>query len=478
MNILFIAAEATPLVKIGGLADVVGSMPKALKQFGHDIRILLPNYNVLHIHSDVNMEKTSEIDDFIINVSGNAEKFSLYIVEQYSDLKYYLLNNTMLSNSDNIYDSNELKRFLLFSKGAVELLHQLDWQPDIIHCHDWHTALIPMWLRESKWKGVTIFTIHNLAYQGFFDREFLAKNNLERYWKYKHHCFSELPLNFLCQGIMHADVLTTVSENYASEILQSEYGMGLDCLLRDRQKSFYGIINGIDYEVYNPEIDQHLAATFSISNLEGRSINKAALQEIVGLPVDLNIPVIGMVSRLDEQKGFDLVVAGLSSLIDRNNIQVIVLGRGQEYYRNMMKELTHKYPKNLVTWTDFDEPLARLIYGGCDIFLMPSRFEPCGLGQLIAMRYGAIPVVRHTGGLVDTVIDLSPDLSNGTGFVFTDYSVEAMVNAIKRAINTYAEKRHWRSVIQRIMSQDFSWQNSARKYEDMYKLATEHKKNG
>jgi len=471
MRILFVAAESTPLVKIGGLADVVGSLPKALTHLGHDVRVMLPRYGVI----DINGKMQSVIDDLYVEMPEGKSPFTLQLADSFGEIIFYLVDNPEFSSSDKVYGPDELRHFLLFDKAVVKLLPELEWEPDVVHCHDWHTALVPMWLKECGWKGVTVFSIHNLAYQGFFDNLFLKTYDLERYWRHEHHCFAELPLNFLCQGIIWADMVTTVSENYAREIVTAEHGMGLDCLLRDRQDRFKGIINGIDYEVYNPDNDCYIPANFNISNLERRIINKSELQRTVGFPAEPNLPVIGMVSRLDEQKGFDLVVDSIPFLMESTNIQIVVLGKGLDHYQSMLQKLVDRYPQRLALWTSFDEASAHLIYAGCDIFLMPSRFEPCGLGQLIAMRYGAVPVVRHTGGLVDTVTDLSPDLDTGTGFVFEDYNTQAMISAIQRATNSYIENKWWQQVMQRIMSQDFSWQNSARKYDVLYQNTTELK---
>jgi starch synthase len=464
LKILFVAAESAPVVKVGGLADVVGSLPKALIRLGHDVRVILPRYGVIDISGS-----KAVVDNSYVEMQGKENIFTLQVANGFGDIVFYLIDNPQFSRSGGVYDADELKRFLMFDKVTVRLLPELSWQPDIIHCHDWHTALVPMWLKEAGWKGVTVFTIHNLAYQGFFDNRFLITYDLAKYWQYKHHCFDELPLNFLCQGIMWADTVTTVSENYAREIVLPEHGMGLDCLLRDRKDKFKGIINGIDYEVYNPDTDRYISATFNESNLERRTINKTALQKIVGFQAEERLPVMGMVSRLDEQKGFDLIVNSLPYLIENTGAQMVVLGRGQDHYQSLLLELAGKYPDRLAVLTNFNEALAHLIYAGCDMFLMPSLFEPCGLGQLIAMRYGAVPIVRHTGGLVDTVTDLSDDLSTGTGFVFRDYNSQSMIGAIQRAINSYIEnKGGWQQVMQRIMSQDFSWQNSARKYDALY----------
>ena len=284
---------------------------------------------------------------------------------------------------------------------------------------------------------------------------------------------SELPFNFMSQGIVWADMITTVSENYAREILTPEYGAGLEHLLCFRRDRLMGIINGIDYEEYNPSTDCFIAANYDCKSLERRLINKTTLQKQVGLREDSTIPLMGMVSRLDEQKGLDIVIESLPILFEQMNVQMIILGRGREHYQYLLREAADRYPQKLAVFNEFDDALAHLIYAGCDIFLMPSRFEPCGLGQLIAMRYGAIPLVRYTGGLVDTVENLSTNLGKGSGFVFKEHDVQAMLLVMRRALNSYKQKKVWNQIMQRVMSLDFSWQNSARKYEAVYKKLLE-----
>jgi len=280
----------------------------------------------------------------------------------------------------------------------------------------------------------------------------------------------------MTQGILWADVVTTVSETYAREIVTPAYGDGLDEILRYRDDNLIGILNGIDYDEYDPLNDPLIPARYDLSTLHKRTTNKLALQERFGLPKSMEMPVVGMVSRLDEQKGFDILFDGLDSLIKDTKMQLIILGRGSDYYHDLLKQAASRYPRNIAALLVFDDALAHLVYAGCDMFLMPSKFEPCGLGQMVAMRYGAIPIVRHTGGLADTVQDLVPDLSEGTGFVFMDYSAEAVVTAVHRARSAYYEQKEaWHSVMQRIMALDFSWQNSAQKYESVYHRALELK---
>jgi len=470
MRILFVAAEIAPLVKVGGLADVIGSLPKALNRLGHDVRVMIPKYGTIDL---VGCKATPVVDEFELSVAGMVERVSLEMLTLENALKVYLVDNEDFRKVREPYGEGELERFLLFCVAVVDILPRMGWQPEIVHCHDWHTGLIPLGLKAAGGRYVSFFTIHNLAYQGNFDASFLANYGLEKWWRLSSPAVSEPPLNFLGAGILWADVVTTVSETYAREILTAEYGEGLDYLLRRRQDRLFGIVNGLDYKEYNPLTDPFLVANYDVGSLDKRLINKLALQEKVGLPKDAEVPLIGMVSRLDDQKGLDIVTESFASLFQRAGVQMVVLGKGKERYHTLLRQAAMAYPQCLAVVIAFDEPLARLIYGGCDMFLMPSRFEPCGLGQLIAMRYGALPIVRHTGGLAETVENLADDLSVGTGFAFYEYSAKALLEAIETAVNAYKNKQAWRKAMSRAMSRDFSWQASAQKYESLYRRALE-----
>ncbi|OGO61039.1 MAG: hypothetical protein A2Z36_00305 [Chloroflexi bacterium RBG_19FT_COMBO_48_23] len=472
MNVLFVAAEATPLVKVGGLADVIGSLPKALIERGHDVRVIMPRYGIIKADE---FPVIPVIDNLNIEVMKTTKQVSLKLTELGSGVKVYLLDSDEFYNSTEVYGKDELRRFFLFCRAILDILPELDWQPDIIHCHDWHTALIPLWLKKNGSHYASIFTIHNLAYQGFFDGNFLVDVGLENDWQLRPAGAPDPPLNFMSQGILWADVVTTVSETYASEILTPEYGVGLDYLLRYRQGRLFGIVNGLDYDEFNPAADAFIPTKYDISTIDKRIGNKLALQKRAGFIEDATVPLVGMVSRLDEQKGLDILTAGFDPLFQNTEVQLVILGKGREGYHDLLRQAVSRYPQKLAVFIDFDDALARLIYAGCDMFLMPSRFEPCGLGQLISMRYGAVPIVHHTGGLVDTVQELAQDLSKGSGFVFQDYDSGAMLTAIQRAVNSY-KKKAWQNVMRRIMALDFSWQASARKYEALYRKALEFNK--
>ncbi len=379
----------------------------------------------------------------------------------------YLVEDDDYFGTEKIYTQDELERFLFFSLSIPSIISQLDLRPDIIQCHDWHTALVPLWLKKAKMKLPCIFTIHNLAYQGSFDQQFLSDSGLSSVWQEYIPVSAPRPsLNFMSQGILLADIVTTVSPTYASEILTPQYGEGLEQLLNYRRNELYGIVNGIDYDEYNPATDPYLERNYDSTTIGRRADNKLALQRKSGLPQNSDIPLFGMVSRLEEQKGIDLLLQAIEPFITETRAQLVILGEGREHYHRLLAEAALKYPERLSVFVANDEGLARLIYGGSDIFLMPSRFEPCGLGQLIAMRYGAIPVVRHTGGLVDTVKDVAE--GNGNGFVFQDYTALEMLEAIRRAEDSFYHRNEWQKLMRHNMKLDFSWKASARKYEEIY----------
>lgn len=468
MRILFVASEAVPLAKVGGLADVIGSLPRALIGLGHDVRVVIPKYGSIN---ERQYSLTTVKNKFEIAMMTKTEPAILKQTILKGKLPVYMIENNQYFGGEGVYGQNDLERFLFFPRAVFELLPQLDWQPEIIHCHDWHTALAVMWLNKARYPCTTVFTIHNLAYQGAFDKAFLVKSSLKKEWDDYPVGAPNPSLNFMSQGILWADLVTTVSETYAKEILTPEYGEGLDSLLRYRQKDLLGIVNGIDNEEYNPETDPYIEANYSSFNVDKKILNKLALQKRANLPQDIEIPLIGIVQRLDEQKGLDILEKAADTILQETKAQLVILGKGRDYYEGMLRRMAAKYPQQVALFIAFDNPLAHLIYAGCDMFLMPSRFEPCGLGQLIAMRYGALPIVRHTGGLVDTVAELTPDLGKGSGFVFKDYTSEALIAAVKKGVEDFRNKKAWCQAMQRVMGIDFSWRVSAMKYEAAYRRA-------
>ena len=466
MRILFVASEAFPLAKIGGLADVTSSLAIALQESGHEPCLVLPRYG--SIEAPLQDIPGGEV---AVSFMGHHEQVALKTATLKGRVPVYLLENDRHFGTGEIYDENELERFLLFSRVIPGVISQLDLRPDIIHCHDWHTSLVLLWLRNAGMRVPGVFTIHNLAYQGSFDRQFLLRSGLSSLWQeHLPVCAPEPGLNFISQGILLADVVTTVSPTYASEILTPQYGEGLERLLSYRHNDLCGIVNGIDYDEYNPASDPHLARNYDSTALEGRAENKLALQRRSGLAQDPEIALFGMVSRLEEQKGIDLLLQAIDPFITETRAQLVILGQGREHYHKLLTAAALKHPRRLSVFIANDERLAHLIYSGSDIFLMPSRFEPCGLGQLIAMRYGAVPVVRRTGGLADTVEDIAE--GNGNGFVFQNYTVREMLEAIKRAEESFYHRAEWQDLMRRNMKLDFSWKASARRYEEVYLRAS------
>jgi len=465
LKILFVASEAAPLAKAGGLADVAGSLPRALRRLGHDVRLLIPQYYGL----DSRYPLKPVISDFSLAFEHDTASINIIDIK---GVPVYLLDNRHYFGTRDIY-SNDLERFYFFSRAVFEMLPALDWQPDIVHCHDWLTALLVLWQKKAAQPYKHVFSIHNLAYQGNFDASFRYYSLLKKEWENTPRDTPPLPLTFMSPAVLWADLITTVSQTYAREITTPEYGSGLDRLLRYRQDKLTGIVNGLDMEDWDPQKDSLLPLNYSAGDLHNRIFDKIALQRVTGLPVDSEIPLIGMVQRLDEQKGLDILGQGVDRLLRESGAQLVIVGKGRDNYERLLGEITARYPRQAAGMVAFEEPLAHLVYAGSDIFLMPSRFEPCGLGQLIAMRYGAIPVVRHTGGLVDTIPGFNADLTTGNGFVFHDYSAEALVSAVSRAIEAYKNQDRWKTAVKRIMQLDFSWNTSAREYEKVYRRVCE-----
>ncbi len=476
LKILFLAAEAVPFAKVGGLADVAGSLPKAIRSLGHDVRLMMPRYGT--IHSDqFDLEKIGE--PFHIPLGRGKEYVHLISGTMDGGVPVYLLwNDLYFSSRDRVYGfEDDAQRFTVFGRSALAALRLLDWKPDVIHANDWHTGLVPTWLNVTGWKDpfyrdlATLFTIHNLTYQGISGRLILTFAQMEEV----KHLSVEPPgdVNWMAQGIAHADLISTVSKRYAQEILTPEIGMGLDPLLRERQKRLFGVLNGIDYEEWNPATDPNVSHRFDVETLDRRAANKTALQQQARLPARPKSPLVGMVTRLDKVKGMDLIEPVLTWLLEEESAQFILLGAGSPEYHEMFERIQARFPNRARAFLKFDEVLARRIYAGADMFLMPSAVEPCGLGQMIAMRYGCVPIVRATGGLADTVIDYTAKQSRGTGFVFERHTAKACRGALQRALKAYRDKKTWRKLQRRGMAADFSWSASAQEYVKLYHKAIE-----
>ncbi len=481
LKILLVSPEVAPLAKVGGLADVAGSLPKALAtlgegEFAHDIRVVLPKYRQIaagRYLTDFPVTIGGTVHTAIIRATSLEAKYKHYQTQ----VPVYLVDNHHFFNREGIYAHNDdALRFGFFCQAVLQMLPQLEFKPDLIHCNDWQSALIPYYLHDLAQQNdffsriATVVTIHNLQYQGTFPRETLPELSIpdELFTPEGFEFYGQF--NFLKVGLLYADVINTVSQSYAGEILTPEYGAGLDGLLRQRKEDLYGIINGINYHEFNPETDPRIVQNYSPQTAELKKQNKPALQNEVGLPIR-DVPVFGLVSRLVSQKGLDLFPPIIERLL-AEEVQLVFLGEGDPYYEEMLKNFARQYPSKVSTTIDFNSVLAQRIYAGSDLFLMPSAFEPCGLGQLISMRYGTIPIVRATGGLADTVRDYTQNPAYGTGFVFTDYTPEAFWDAIMRALRLYRDRPgEWANLVRQAMHQDFSWAKSSASYLELYQRA-------
>jgi len=463
MKVLFISSELSPFIKVGGLADVAGSLPKSLKKLGADVSVVIPFYECLQYKKKIKSTKKT----LSVNFKGKKEFFSLfktYIPK--SKVPVFLIKNKKYFGGNSVYPEEdassggsmaEAERFLFFSVASLKVAKLL--KPEIVHCQDWHVSIVP-YLIKKDFK--TLLTIHNLGYQGIYNKN-TVNNLLGTNFKTKE-------INCLKLGISKADYLNTVSKNYAKEILTKEYGFGLEKELKERKKELYGIINGLDENIFNPSKDKYIKAKYSLSSLAKKQRNKKYLQKKFFKKTDINTPLIGMVSRIADQKGFNLLEIILPLLI-KCNLNLIILGKGSKNYEKLLKEKSNQHPDKLGVKIGFDEKLAHQIYAGSDMFLMPSFFEPCGLGQLIAMKYGTIPIVRSTGGLKDTVtpIKIEGKKISGTGFLFKDYKGESFWRAILRSLVLFKEKSIWKKIQRNGMKQDFSWRRSAKEYLKLYR---------
>ena len=477
-KILFPVSEAYPLIKTGGLADVAGSLPPALNALQCDVRLLLPAYQQVLDRVD-SPRKILEI----YVPESNARVQLLETILPGTDVTTWLVDHPESYrrpgnpyHDDNGRDwADNASRFALLSRVATLLglgSTGLGWQPEVVHCHDWQTALTPALISLADRRPVTIFTIHNLAYQGVFGRDSFGALHLpEKLWSADGLEFYE-QLSFIKGGLVYADHITTVSPTYATEIQTPEFGNGLDGLLRHRSKHLTGILNGVDDSIWNPATDKNLVANYDTEHFSEKQKNKLALQREANLPVDAKIPLLGLVGRLVSQKGIDLVIGALRQLVQMQlPFQFVSLGAGAQEYEHALSELMLKYPQHISVMIGYDEAHAHRIEAGADMFLMPSRFEPCGLNQLYSLRYGTVPVVRGVGGLADTVVDASAkSLADGsaTGFVFAEASVSALVETLKRALDSYQEQTGWKRLALAGMAKNYSWRTSAERYMHLY----------
>ena len=475
-SVAFIGSECYPFVKTGGLGDVMSALPKALAKLNLDVKVILPRYKCIPQEYQEKMEYRGS---FYMNLCSDGKQYYVGIMEYQEDgVVYDFIDNDEFFSWGNPYTNliDDIPKFCYFAKASLAALNYLDWTPDVVHCHDWQAALVPLYLRTSfsdtdVGRAIAVLTIHNLRFQGIYDRKMI------QYWSglpdyvFNKDCLTQnwLDANMLKGGIDYCNKVTTVSNTYAEEIQTEEYGEGLAEHLRYHQNKILGIVNGIDTDIWNPATDKLLASNYDAELvIKNKKVNKKALQEALGLDVDENKMVIGLISRLTNQKGLDLVNDVIPGIMD-GNTQVVVLGTGDSQYEDTFRYYENKYKGSFCAYIAYNENVAHNIYAGCDALLVPSRFEPCGLTQLISMRYGAVPIVRETGGLKDTVQPYNVFENTGNGFTFDRYESGLLYDAINRAKTLYFENRKcWDDMVIRDMNKDVSWEKSAKQYKDMY----------
>ena len=475
-SVAFIGSECYPFVKTGGLGDVMSALPKSLAKLNIDVKVIIPRYKCIPQKFQEKMEYRGSFD---MNLCSDGKQYYVGIMEYQEDgVVYDFIDNDEFFSWGNPYTNliDDIPKFCYFAKAALAALNYLNWTPDVVHCHDWQAALVPLYLRTcfqdtDVGRAISVLTIHNLKFQGIYDRKMI------QYWSglpdyvFNKDCMIQnwLDANMLKGGITYSNKVTTVSNTYAWEIQTEEYGEGLAEHLRYHNNKILGIVNGIDTDIWNPATDKLLAADYDEkSAIKNKKINKKALQESLGLDVDEHKMVIGLISRLTNQKGLDLVNDVIPGIMDEHT-QVVVLGTGDSQYENTFRYYENKYKGNFCAYIAYNENVAHNIYAGCDALLVPSRFEPCGLTQLIAMRYGAVPIVRETGGLKDTVQPYNMFENTGNGFTFDRYESGLLYDAINRAKTLYFENRKsWDDMVIRDMNKDVSWEKSAKQYKDMY----------
>ena len=480
MNVLFVAAEAAPLMKVGGLADVAGALPNQLVRDGVDAALVMPLYK----KNRPLVAGTHPVSATFLALGERQEECRVYLVPAMDGTKRFLLDIPAAFERDAVYgEFDDDARFILFARGVMHLIQYLRevaaWNADVVHANDWHTALVLAYMRTrynyTFGHIATVFTIHSRAYQGEYGGWTRHLAGLDEWGGVEHH--AGLPgetFNFMARGLLAADMINTVSPTYANEIMSPAYGERLDAVIRSLRDRHSGILNGIDTDAFDPSRDPQIAAHYSSSDLSGKATCKAAIQQQVGLPVDPQAPLAAIVSRLASQKGVDLLDAALPAIFATTNLQLVVLGSGEPHWEERMRELAARFPTRMAVHIGFDAALANQIYAACDFFLMPSRFEPGGLGQLIAMRYGALPIVRAVGGLNDTV----REGAYGNGFRFSEYTPEALSDAIRRALACYDNPKIFRDIQIRNMSEDFSWQRSSKAYIALYETAIARRRGG
>ncbi len=485
LRILLVASEVAPFAKTGGLADVAGALPRALAALGHDVRILLPQYRGAEAHAG---ETRLVVPNIRVPLGDRVAEGALIEGRAPSGVPVYLLEHEHYYNRDGLYGTvdgdywDNCERFVFFCRAALDGVARLEatragirWQPQVVHANDWQTGLLPVYLRtlyrDHPLLGrlASVFTIHNLAYQGVFWHydmpmtglgwDLFTPAGIEFYGK----------LNFMKGGLVFSDLLTTVSRTYAREIRTAAFGSGLEGVLEDRSRDLHGVVNGIDYEVWNPRKDPAIAHPYSVEDPEPKTVCREMLRRELGLE-DGAGPVIGIITRLVEQKGMDLVLEALPGIL-AEGCRLVVLGSGDARLEEAFRAAAAAHPGQVAARIGYDDELSRRIYAGSDVFLMPSRYEPCGLGQLVALRYGSAPIVRRTGGLADTVTEFDPARRSGTGFVFDAFTPDALLGAVRRAASTFRQPPAWKALVRNALGEDFSWDASAREYATLYRKA-------
>ncbi|MDR2426050.1 MAG: glycogen synthase GlgA [Endomicrobium sp.] len=475
MNILMIASECVPFVKVGGLADVISALAKYLKKLGHDVRIIIPKYRSID-GKKYNFQPLPYM--LRVNVGKEMEKFRIKRGMTEDGIDVYFIENMRYFNRPGIYGDNGIdygdnrERYIFFCRAALEAAKALIFRPDIIHCHDWQTGLIPAYLKTNLrndgffWNTSSVYTIHNIAYQGNFGADTVVAGGFswEDFTTDKLEFYNNV--NFMKCGIAMADAVSTVSPTYASEIKEFN-GRGMEIVLNSRPDRIYGILNGIDYDYWNTKTDKYITANYSKDDLVGKKMCKIELQKICGFDVDEEAYLFGCVSRLDDQKGFDIIIDALYSLRNKQ-MQFVILGSGNQTIKWHLQDAVAKMPKTVAAFFDYDEPLAHKIYSGCDAYMMPSRFEPCGLSQMISLAYGTIPIVNRTGGLSDTIVYYNHFTKKGNGFMFNITYGENFIQTILKSENIFRDKSNWDILVQNAMNCDFSWDKSVGQYHLMY----------
>ncbi|MEW5802222.1 MAG: glycogen synthase GlgA [bacterium] len=479
LKILVASPEVAPLAKTGGLADVAGSLPKALKSLGHDVRVVLPLYAMVK-HQNPKLKE--ELPVLQVPVGDRKEQASVMSTLLGDTVTTYLIKHDRYYDREYLYTtpqgdySDNAERFIFFSRAILEMLKQINFAPDIIHINDWQTGLIPTYLKtlysqDDFFKNTaTVFTVHNLGYQGKFwaldmpmtnlPWDVFSINGIEYYGD----------ISFLKAGLMYSDVISTVSKGYSREIQTPEYGIGMEGVLQYRSQDLYGIVNGVDYDEWSPEKDKLIKSHYDVNDLEGKKADREDLLKEFGLKVTADTPIIGMITRLADQKGFDILSEAMPKLM-KLNVAMVVLGTGEQKYHDLFNTLHKEYPQKLGVLIAFNNTIAHKIEAGSDMFLMPSKYEPCGLNQMYSLKYGTVPVVRATGGLDDTIQDYDPKTGRGNGFKFIEYSAQALLETVKRAISAFEDKQKWLKLMKNGMNEDRSWKASAKEYVNLYETA-------